>query len=241
MVLAGQFAVAFLAGLLSVLSPCVLPILPIAVGGAVSAHRFGPIALAGGLALSFTTIGLTLATIGTSIGLVGDRFQNVAAALLVVVGAVLISAHAQSRLASLASPIGDFFESKFGRFPAAGLPGQFGLGLLFGVVWSPCAGPTLGAAALMAASGHNPGQAAATMLSFSAGAVAPLLALGAGSRAVFQRWRASIASTSRFAKVLLGVALILAGVAILSGASNDAETFLVAHSPDWLLRLTTRY
>ncbi|MBU6296966.1 MAG: cytochrome c biogenesis CcdA family protein [Alphaproteobacteria bacterium] len=238
---AGQLALAFLAGLLSVLSPCVLPILPVAVGGAVSAHRFGPLALAAGLALSFTAIGLFLAALGASVGFVGSAFQSIAAALLVLIGAILVVPQAQSQLAAAASPVGDFFERKFGRSSMAGLSGQFGLGLLFGAVWSPCAGPTLGAAALMAASGHNSAQAAATMIAFSGGAVLPLLTLGTVSRAAFLRWRARIASTGRFAKALLGVVLILAGVAILTGAGHDAEAFLVAHSPDWLLRLTTQY
>lgn len=241
MIFAGQLTIAFLAGLLSVLSPCVLPILPIVIGGATSAHRFGSLALAAGLALSFTTIGLALAAFGASFTFVGSALQSVAAGLLVLVGAILITPRAQSQLAAVASPIGDFFERKFGQFPATGLSGQFGLGLLFGAVWSPCAGPTLGAAALMSASSHTLAQATVIMLAFSGGAVLPLLTFGTISRAAFLRWRARVASTGRFAKALLGVALVLTGVAILTGASHHAEAFLVAHSPNWLIRLTTQY
>ena len=67
----------FLAGVLSILSPCVLPLLPIILGTAQSEHQLGPVALAAGLALSFTTIGLFVATIGFAIGLDTDVFRAI--------------------------------------------------------------------------------------------------------------------------------------------------------------------
>jgi cytochrome c biogenesis protein CcdA len=76
----GGIALAFVAGVLSILSPCVLPILPIVLGASASRQRLGPVALAAGLALSFTTIGLFIATIGYAIGLDADVFRYVAAA-----------------------------------------------------------------------------------------------------------------------------------------------------------------
>jgi cytochrome c biogenesis protein CcdA len=65
---AGAIPLAFVAGVLSILSPCVLPILPIVLGAAISEHRFGPVALAAGLSVSFVVIGLFAATVGYSIG-----------------------------------------------------------------------------------------------------------------------------------------------------------------------------
>ena len=79
---AGAVPLAFVAGVLSILSPCVLPILPIVLGAAASEHRFGPAALAAGLSASFVVIGLFAATIGYSIGLDLGVFRNVAAALV---------------------------------------------------------------------------------------------------------------------------------------------------------------
>ena len=72
----------FVAGVLSVLSPCVLPLLPIVLGAAASEHRLGPVALAGGLALSFVAIGLFVAAVGFGLGLSGDLFRDVSAALI---------------------------------------------------------------------------------------------------------------------------------------------------------------
>jgi cytochrome c biogenesis protein CcdA len=84
---AGAIPLAFVAGVLSILSPCVLPILPIVLGAAASEHRFGPAALAAGLSVSFVVIGLFAATIGYSIGLNLGVFRNVAAVLMIAIGA----------------------------------------------------------------------------------------------------------------------------------------------------------
>lgn len=100
------FALAFLAGVLSVLSPCVLPLVPIVLGTALTEHRFGPIALAAGLALSFVTIGLFVATVGFSIGLDGSVFRTAAAVVLLIIGIVLIVPPLQARLVLAANPAG---------------------------------------------------------------------------------------------------------------------------------------
>ena len=87
----GSYGLGFLAGLLSILSPCVLPLVPIVVGTAVAAHPLGVLALAFGLAVSFTSVGLFVATVGLAIGLDADWFRRVAAVLLVGFGMVLLS------------------------------------------------------------------------------------------------------------------------------------------------------
>src|SRR5213080_1775835 len=95
----GALALAFVAGVLSILSPCVLPILPIVLGAAASKHRWGPAALAAGLAVSFVAIGLFAATVGYSIGLDAGLFRNVAAALMIAAGVVLLVPRFQEGLA----------------------------------------------------------------------------------------------------------------------------------------------
>ncbi|BBE70898.1 cytochrome c biogenesis CcdA family protein [Oharaeibacter diazotrophicus] len=229
----------FLAGVLSVLSPCVLPLLPLLLGAAASQHRLGPVALAGGLALSFTAIGLFVATVGFAIGLDADVFRAVSAFLLVALGIVLAVPAAQTRLAAAAGPVGDWTERRFGGFSTDGVGGQFALGLLLGAVWSPCVGPTLGAASLMAARGENLGMVALTMAAFGLGAGLPLAAMGYLSRDRLVRMRGRMLSAGKGAKTLLGLALAAAGVAILTGADKALEARLVEIGPDWLTRLTT--
>jgi len=232
---------AVVAGVLSTLSPCVLPLLPVVLGTAVSQHRFGPVALAGGLAISFVAIGLFVATIGFSIGLDLAVFRAIGGLLLIGIGAVLMVPQFQTQLATAAGPIGNWTEQRFGGVDTGGLRGQFSLGLLLGAVWSPCVGPTLGAASLMAARGENLGQVAVTMGAFGIGAALPLLLLGMLSREALMRWRVRILGAGKSAKMLLGVLLVIMGVLVVSGLDKRSEAALVEASPAWLTRLTTQF
>ena len=197
---AGTLGLAFLAGVLSVLSPCVLPLLPIVLGTAASQHRLGPLALAAGLALSFTAIGLFVATIGFAMGLDTGVFRTVSAVLLIGVGLVLLVPRLQEQFALAAAPVSNWAGAYADNFTPAGLAGQFGLGLLLGAVWSPCVGPTLGAASVLAAKGEDLPEVALTMLAFGIGAALPLLLLGILSREALMRWRGRLMETRQSGK-----------------------------------------
>jgi cytochrome c biogenesis protein CcdA len=147
----GGIGLALLAGLLSTLSPCVLPLVPIVIGTALGEHRFGPVALAAGLALSFVVIGLFVAAVGFAAGVDQELFRTVAAILLILVGAALLMPRLQLQLATAAGPIGNWAQLHGGGLSTRGLGGQFAVGLMLGAVWSPCVGPTLGAASVLAA------------------------------------------------------------------------------------------
>ena len=237
----GTLGLALVAGVLSILSPCVLPLLPIVLGTAQSEHRLGPVALAAGLAVSFTVIGLFVATIGFAIGLDTDVFRAISAFLLIAIGLVLLVPRLQAQFAVAASPVGAWVDDRFGGFTATSLWGQFGLGLLLGAVWAPCVGPTLGAASLLAAKGDNLGQVALTMLAFGIGAALPLMALGFVSREAMMRWRGRLMEAGKNGKMLLGALLVAVGLLVATGADKRLETFLVDASPQWLTNLTTRY
>lgn len=232
---------AFLAGVLTILSPCVLPLVPLALGAAASEHRMGPIALVGGLTLSFVAIGLFVATVGFAIGLDADVFRAVAATLMIAVGAVLLLPAAQARFATAAGPVGNWAGERLDAVSRAGLGGQFVVGLLLGAVWSPCVGPTLGAASVLAAQGKDLGVVAATMVAFGVGAATPLLLLGVLSREALMRWRSRMMAGGRMAKMALGALFVVIGVAVLAGIDKKVEAGLVDASPAWLTNLTTRF
>jgi cytochrome c-type biogenesis protein len=231
--------VAYLAGALSTLSPCVLPLLPIVLGAAASAHRFGPLALALGLSGTFVIIGLFVATIGFSIGLDGDVFRAIAATLMILIGAVLILPVLAGRFSLAAQPISRWAEARLANF--SGLTGQLWIGALLGMVWSPCVGPTLGAASLLASEAKDLSQVAATMLLFGLGAASPLLAVGTLSREAMMRARDRLLSAGRGLKAALGIAFVLVGASIVSGLDKQMEAALVESSPQWLTELTTRF
>ena len=237
----GAPALAFLAGLLSILSPCVLPLLPVVLGAAVAEHKAGPAALALGLALSFVAIGLFIATIGFSLGLTGDLFRNIAAVLMVGFGLVLCLPKLQLQFATAAGPVSQWTEERFGGFSSSGLAGQFGVGLLLGAVWSPCVGPTLGAASVLAAQGENLGAVALVMFAFGLGAAVPLLLLGMLSRQTLMRAKARMMSAGKGLKQAMGLVFMVVGTLILTGLDKKLEAFLVQVSPEWLTVLTTRF
>lgn len=233
---------AFAAGVLSILSPCVLPILPLVLGAALTEHRFGPAALAAGLALSFVVIGIFVATIGFAIGLDGGVFRAFGAGVMILFGLVLMAPALQARLAMAGTPLANWGERTFGgRLKPQGLAGQFGVGALLGMVWSPCVGPTLGAASVLAAQGKDLPQVALTMAVFGIGAAAPLLILGTVSRTTLLGMRQRLHSAGKGLKIALGTALCVVGAAILSGQDKIFEAAVLAHAPHWLIQLTTQF
>jgi cytochrome c-type biogenesis protein len=238
----GSFVLSFAAGVLSILSPCVLPILPIVLGAAAANQKFGPVALAAGLSLSFVAIGLFVATVGFSIGLDAELFRQVAAVLMVTVGLILMLPRFQARFAAASGPIANWTDTRFGNWRGNGPApaGQFWVGVLLGAVWSPCVGPTLGAASLLAAQGDDLGEVGLIMFVFGLGAALPLLALGVLSREAVVRWRHRLASAGHGIKAALGAVFVATGVLVLTGLDKSVETALVEASPQWLTDLTTR-
>ena len=237
----GALTLAFAAGLLSILSPCVLPLVPIVLGAAVTAHAFGAVALAAGLAVSFTGLGLLLALVGFGLGIDAGMFRLAAAIVMIVLGTILLVPSWQAQLAAAGGPVSGWADRSFGGFASSGLAGQFAIGLLLGAVWSPCVGPTLGAASLLASQGRDLPQVALTMVVFGIGAALPLVLLGLLSRVTLMRVRSRLMSAGKLGKGVLGAAFILIGITIVSGADKRIEAALVAASPSWLTELTTSF
>lgn len=237
----GSYGFGFLAGLLSTLSPCVLPIIPILLGSAANAHPRAPVVLAGGLALSYALIGSSLAWAGSALDIDAAVFRNVGAVLLGLLGLVLMSGSLQQGFASATSGIGDAGNKLLSRMNLDGLGGQFAIGLVLGVVWSPCVGPTLGAAVVLASQGSHLPQVALLMGVFGVGAALPIVALAYVSRSAMARMRGKLMQAGKTGKMLLGAAMIALAAMLLSGADKPVETWLVNHSPAWLTKLTTRF
>jgi cytochrome c-type biogenesis protein len=236
----GNLALSYAAGALSTLSPCVLPLLPIVLFGVLEKHAWGPVVLAAGLATSFAVLGTVIASVGFNIGLDLATLRYAVAMLMLAMGVVLLIPTLQGRLAAFAAPVATGGQTLLDRIQPSGLGGQFVLGGLLGAIWSPCSGPTLGAAIGLAAQGDSAIKAAAVMAVFGLGAATPILALAYGSRqAIFAR-RDLLARTSRIAKPVMGAAFAFVGAFVLTGLDKIIETSLTNAMPDWLTDLTTR-
>ena len=232
----GACALGFAAGVLTAFSPCVLPLLAVTVTIAFQRHRYGPLALAAGLAVSATVLGLIFALVGLALD--RDLVRLSAAGLLILVGGVLLSARLQSGLTRLTAPVASTATALASRTAPGGLKGQLVLGALLGAVWSPCAGPTLAAAIGLAAQRTSLLSATAVLGAFSLGAALPLVIIAYGSRELFGRRAADVA---RIARPLTATVLIVVGVLTLSGGDRVIETKLVDLMPMWLIALTSRF
>jgi cytochrome c biogenesis protein CcdA len=232
------YGLALAAGVLSTLSPCVLPLVPILVGSAVLAHRMGPFALAVGLGLSFALVGTLLASAGAAVGLDQEGLRNLGSAILILFGAILLLPSLQSRFAVAASDVSNAGHGVLARLTPEGLRGQFVVGLILGVVWSPCVGPTLGGAIALASQGQQLAQVGMMMGLFGLGAALPLVVLGSVSREAIGYLRGRLLAVGHHGKTVLGVLFILLGVLILSGLDKRFEAWVLQHAPQWLVELT---
>jgi cytochrome c-type biogenesis protein len=235
------YGLGLLAGALSTLSPCVLPLVPVLLAAAASAHRWGALALGAGLALSFTVVGIFLATLGASLGLDPETFRTLGAVILATFGLVLLVPRLQDLFARMTSILSNSGNQLLSRITIGGLTGQLIVGALLGVVWSPCVGPTLGAATTLASQGKDLAQIALLMLLFGIGAAAPLVLLGGLSRASMMRIRGRLLGVGKYGKQLFGFALLLLGVLIATGTDKSLEAWILNQTPAWLTAVTTRY
>ena len=127
--MSSNLAFGFLAGTLTTLSPCVLPLLPVLLGGAVQQHRLAPLALASGLAVSFTAVGLFVASLGFALDIDAGAIRVSAAVIMAAFGVVMLSPALQTVFARIAAPVTGGANGALARVSGDGLGGQFLLGL----------------------------------------------------------------------------------------------------------------
>ena len=147
----------------------------------------------------------------------------------------------QEKFASFTSGLSGSGQNLLNKISTDSLLGQFLLGLLLGVVWSPCVGPVLGATITLASQGQNLGHVTLVMALFGFGAGLPLILLGLLSRQAMMKVRGKLFAAGKIGKRILGGILLLVGLLIISGLDKQLEGIVVAASPDWLINLTTRF
>jgi cytochrome c-type biogenesis protein len=230
-----RYLLTFAAGLLTTLSPCVLPVLPIIVGSATSRSRWGPLAMGGGLAAAFTLVGVSVAAAGGLLGLDEAVIRRLSSVVLVAAGLTLSSPALEAVTGRVAGPLARGASALAAR-AGDGLSGQFVIGAALGGIWSPCAGPTLGAAIGLAARSATRAQAILLMLTFSLGTVVPLVATAYLSRRVMGA-RTGLLKAGLAGKAAFAVVLIVAGVGIWTGGDKALEAWFVARLPQWWVDL----
>ncbi|MBI2379581.1 MAG: sulfite exporter TauE/SafE family protein [Gammaproteobacteria bacterium] len=231
-----QLGLSLTAGSLTTLSPCVLPLLPLVVGGAMQANRWAPVAMGLGMSLSFALLGAVVGLFGPALGIDGDGLRVVGSWLLIALALVLLVPALSRRFSTLMTPIASLAGDATARLRGNSLSGAFALGALLGMVWSPCSGPLLAAALTLVASEGQAGQGALLLGLFGLGAALPLIAAGYASRRGFGRLRDWALSRAERVKRVFGVVMGGLGLAILTGGDKWLEARILELLPDsWVL------
>ena len=237
-----QILLSLLAGGLSVLSPCVLPLLPLVLAGAASRSRYGPFIFSAALALSSAAFGLAVASLGRAMLIEPASLRVGAGMLLVGMGLLMLSKWLQGRVAMAMAPIVQNAGVGAARAEQSGLAGQALAGALTGLVWSPCAGPSLGAAIGLATQASSFALASLMMLAFGIGAALPMLLLALGLRSgLAVARRNALLRMAEPLRLMAATTFVAIGVLTATGVDRLLETQLIAWSPDWLTQLTTSY
>jgi cytochrome c-type biogenesis protein len=229
-----SLAIAFFAGVITILSPCVLPLLPLILGAATQDGKARPWGVIIGFVGSFTAATLALSYLVRTLGVPPDLNRSLSAIVLVLLGLVLMVPRLQLAFERWAGGFAAFA-------PRGALAGGFGggltVGLGLGLAWSPCVGPIMASVITLALNqAVGPGAIAIT-LAFSLGTALPMAAVLIGGRQLVRRlgW---FQSHARLIQYGFGAVLVLIGVAIWLGWDRSLQIVLLDHFPAWEAALT---
>jgi cytochrome c biogenesis protein CcdA/thiol-disulfide isomerase/thioredoxin len=206
--------VAFVAGIVTAVSPCVLPVLPIVLAGGATGGPRRPFAVIAGLVLSFTVFSLTAATLLSALGLPEDLLRNLAIGVVVAVGFSLV----WPRLGEL---LGRPFHA-LGRRRPSDASGGFVLGLSLGLLFTPCAGPVIAAVATVAATESLSIEAFAITLAYGLGAGVVLLGVALAARRGLSL--SPVRAHAPALRRVLGVMILAVAVLMIYGVDTRLQT-----------------
>lgn len=228
---ASALPIAFLAGILSLLSPCVLPMIPAVASSALRASKLGLIALASGLAVAFALAGSILTYLFLNLGLSTEILRQTSTFILLFFGLALVIPTLNEWLSIALSRL--ISHAPNSQIQGDSLFSQFIIGASLGLVWLPCVGPTLGTAIALAATGQDLLMAFFVMLSFGIGTALPLIALGFFAKKTLPK----IAQKANTIKKVMGWSLIFLAITILTGIDRQLEIMAMQILPSWVIEL----
>lgn len=228
----------YLAGLLTLINPCVLPVLPIVLATSLQADRRAPLALATGMSVSFVALGLGVASLGPALGITEDTVSRAAAVLMVGFGLVLLVPAFGARFATATAAVSARADAGMTATASQGLAGQVAGGALLGAVWSPCIGPTLGAAIAMASQGQDLLRASGIMVAFALGVSTLILAIAYGARGWMLRNMGRLRAIAARSRAILGGAFVVIGLGLWFRVNHVIDAWLLRTLPPWLVDLS---
>jgi len=210
----------FLAGIVTIMKPCCLPLVPVVFSGSAG-HRLRPLAIVSGLTVSFTAMGVLVSAFGATFASFTDSLRSIAILFIIGMGAVLFDDDINMEFMKISGSITQGLRQNFGflsRFssgmPEGSLLGGFFLGMSLGVLWIPCVGPILGAVLAFVASVGNMSYGAWMLFVYSVGMSLPMLSIAYYGKKVTSRYE-WFSRNGELLKKLSGLVLIVIGIMLL--------------------------
>lgn len=233
-----HYFLGFSAGGLSLLAPCVLPLLPLILTSSLKTSKFGPLAMSLGLVVSFSGFGILT-------GLLGHSFdpkwvRNFGAIVLIVIGLVFLIPSFKLKFSSFMSKLSSYGAQKQNLYQKPTLLNEFLSGGLLGLIWSPCTGPTLAFAVGLASQGESLVHAFFIFFFFGLGAGLSLLALGSLVRK-FSFLKIKILQLGEKLNTLMGLVSLTLGILILTGWEVYLDEWIISITPTFILELSTKF
>ena len=189
----------------------------------------------------FIALGIGISAFGPALGINDQVVAQIAAGVMVVFGLALVSPGVGAAFTRLTTGLASRADAQLDEVDRGRLSGQFLGGLLLGMVWSPCIGPTLGGAIALASGGGSLLWAGAIMTGFALGVSTIICLLAYGARNLLQRRVLWMRALSHRAWPILGLVFVLVGAAILFGVHHQIEVWAVQNLPYWLQDLSVRF
>lgn len=227
---------AFLAGIVTILSPCILPILPIVLTSSLGGGKKRPIGIVIGFVLSFTILTLTLSAIVRATGLSADALRVVAVIVIAFFGLTMLIPNSQAAMEELFAKLSSFMPKSLAS--KSGLSGGLLIGLSLGVLWTPCVGPILASVIALAATSTVTATTVLIMLAYSVGTAIPMFLILIGGRKLLTKVPALQKNGARIQKIF-GIIMILTAVAIALGLDRRFQTYVVTVFPQYGTGLTS--
>lgn len=226
---------AFFAGIVTVLSPCILPILPIVLSGSLVSGKKRPYGIVTGFVLSFTFFTLFLSTIVRATGVNADSLRLASVIIVAMFGASLLVPKFQGLSEKLFARLSNVVPK---ANQDAGYLGGVLLGIGIGLVWTPCVGPILAAVITLAATSEVSSSAVAITLAYSLGTAIPMMAIVVGGRRLLSRVPWLLANSAKIQKVF-GIIMILTAIAINFNIDRKFQTLVLQAFPQYGTGLTS--
>jgi len=225
---------AFLAGIVTILSPCILPLLPIILSGTIGGGHKRPLGIIAGFVASFTFFTLFLASLVQAIGISADTLRLVSVVVIALFGVALITPFVQKFSEILFSKLSNVVPK---QKTSQGFLGGVLIGVSLGLVWTPCVGPIIASVITLAATSSVTLNSVLITFAYSLGTAIPMLLIMQGGRASLQKFPWLLRNTSTIQK-LFGVLMLLTAIGIFFGVDRRFQSYILEVFPGYGAGLT---